>query len=147
MQHIALEGRCFVLSACQYLTRADCPPDYDTLQGDDPKAVLIRGGSATLDPLGNVLAEPAFDTEAILTADLDLSEVICGKYDFDVVGHYSRPDIFRLDVNEAPMFAVTNSHPILQEPTSNLSTETSSKSGRRLEKEVSAAQSAGSIRV
>jgi len=26
MRHVALEGRCFVLSACQYLTRADCPP-------------------------------------------------------------------------------------------------------------------------
>jgi nitrilase len=134
MQHIALEGRCFVLSACQYLTRADCPPDYETPEGNDPKAVLIRGGSAIVDPLGNVLAGPAFDAEAILTADLDLSEVIRGKYDFDVVGHYSRPDIFRLDVNETPLLPVSNSHPILREPTSNPSTETSSKPGRRLEK-------------
>src|SRR5258706_567129 len=45
MQHVALEGRCFVLSACQYLTRADCPADYASVQGNDPATVLMRGGS------------------------------------------------------------------------------------------------------
>ena len=45
MQTVALEGRCFVLSACQYLTRGDCPADYDAIQGADPKTVLMRGGS------------------------------------------------------------------------------------------------------
>jgi len=50
MRHIAVEGRCFVLSACQYLTRADCPDDYQPIQGDDPSAVLIRGGSTTSRP-------------------------------------------------------------------------------------------------
>src|SRR6185436_4178860 len=45
MRHIACEGRCFVLSACQYLRRGDCPPDYRGPPGDDPNQVLIRGGS------------------------------------------------------------------------------------------------------
>jgi nitrilase len=48
MRHVALEGRFFVLSACQYLTRKDCPPDYAAGPGDHPNAVLIRGGSCVV---------------------------------------------------------------------------------------------------
>jgi nitrilase len=107
MRHIALEGRCFVLSACQYLTRADCPADYACVQGDDPRTVLIRGGSCIVAPLGQVLAGPHFEGETILTADLDLAEIARGKYDLDVTGHYARPDVFRLYVNEQPARAVT----------------------------------------
>jgi nitrilase len=102
MRHVALEGRCFVLSACQYLRRCDCPAGYDCLPGTDPAAVLIRGGSCIVGPLGQVLAGPVFDQECVLTADLDLAEIARGKYDFDVAGHYARPDVFRLQVNEAP---------------------------------------------
>jgi nitrilase len=100
MRHVALEGRCFVLSACQYLTRADCPTDYPGVQGD-PASVLMRGGSCIVAPLGQVLAGPNFEGECILTAELDLAEIVRGKYDFDVAGHYARPDVFRLIVNEA----------------------------------------------
>lgn len=106
MRHVALEGRCFVLSACQYLTRADCPADYAAIQGNDPKTVLIRGGSCIVAPLGQVLAGPRFDGECILTADLDPAEIARGKFDFDVVGHYARPDVFRLSVNEEATQAV-----------------------------------------
>lgn len=106
MRHVALEGRCFVLSACQYLRRSDCPADYACIQGDDPQTVLIRGGSCIVAPLGQVLAGPNYDGECILSADLDLAEIPRGKYDFDVAGHYARPDIFRLHVNEKPATAV-----------------------------------------
>lgn len=106
MRHVALEGRCFVLTACQYLTRADCPADYAALQGDDPATVLMRGGSAIVGPLGRVLAGPHFDGETILTAEIDTAEIPRGKYDFDVTGHYARPDVFRLHVNERPAPAV-----------------------------------------
>lgn len=106
MRHIALEGRCFVLSACQYLTRADCPPDYAAVQGDDPQTVLIRGGSCIVGPLGEVLAGPCFGSECVLTADLDLDEIARGKLDFDATGHYARPDVFRLHVNTRPMRTV-----------------------------------------
>jgi nitrilase len=102
MRHVALEGRCFVLSACQYLRRSDCPADYACVQGDDPATVLMRGGSCIVGPLGQVLAGPHFDGETILTADLDFAEIARGKYDLDVVGHYARPDVFRLSVNERP---------------------------------------------
>jgi len=100
MRHIAFEGRCFVLSAVQYVRRGDCPADYPAIQGDDPSTVLIRGGSVIVNPLGVVLAGPHYDGEAILTADLDLDQIVEGKYDLDVVGHYARPDVFRLIVNE-----------------------------------------------
>lgn len=107
MQHIAQEGRCFVLSACQYLTRADAPDDYDCVQGDDPETVLINGGSCIVDPFGDILAGPVYGAETILYAEIDMRQIIRGKYDMDVVGHYARPDVFDLRVNEQPMRGVS----------------------------------------
>jgi nitrilase len=99
MRHIALEGRCFVLSAVQYLTRADCPADFHPVQGDAPDTVLIRGGSAIYGPLGEEIASPVYDREAVVTADIDVGAIARGKYDFDAVGHYARPDIFTLNID------------------------------------------------
>lgn len=101
MRHIAYEGRTFVLSACQYMTRADAPADYDCHQGNDPQTVLIRGGSVIVNPLGEIVAGPVYDREAIIAADIDMDDVIRGKYDLDVAGHYARPDVFGLNVDEA----------------------------------------------
>ena len=106
MRHVALEGRCFVLTACQFLRKRDFPASVRVGLGDSPDAVLMRGGSAIVSPLGKVLAGPDFDGETILTAELDLDEIGRGKFDFDVAGHYSRPDVFQLIVNEAPMLPV-----------------------------------------
>ncbi len=99
-QHVALEGRCFVLTACQYLRRGDCPKDYAAVHGDDPATVIMRGGSAIIGPLGQVLAGPVYNEDAILVTEIDPDDISRGKYDFDVVGHYARPDVFRLHVNE-----------------------------------------------
>jgi nitrilase len=107
MQHVALEGRCFVLTACQHLRRSDCPADYAAVHGDDPDTVIMRGGSAIIGPLGQVLAGPLYNQHGILTAEIDLAEISRAKYDFDVVGHYARPDIFQLHVNEQAMRPVT----------------------------------------
>jgi nitrilase len=106
MQHIALEGRCFVLTACQFIRKKDFPDTVRVSLGDTPESVLMRGGSAIVNPLGQVLAGPHFGSETILIADLDLNDIGRGKFDFDVSGHYSRPDVFQLSVNEAPMKAV-----------------------------------------
>jgi nitrilase len=108
MQHVALEGRCFVLSACQFIRKKDFPASVRVALGDSPEAVLMRGGSAIVSPLGQVLAGPHFEGETILTAELDLNDIGRGKFDFDVAGHYSRPDVFRLIVNEEPMAPVVS---------------------------------------
>lgn len=111
MRHIALEGRCFVLGCNQYVTKSMYPPD---LVGREELAsqpeVMCRGGSVIVSPLGEVLAGPLFDREGILYADLDLAQVAQAKYDFDVVGHYARPDVFQLLVNEKPAPPVTFFH-------------------------------------
>jgi nitrilase len=107
MRHIAMEGRCFVLTACQHITRAAFGPDHESALGDDPDTVMMRGGSAIVGPLGQVLAGPDFNGETILYADLDTAEVMRAKFDFDVTGHYARPDVFRLEVDTRPKRAVT----------------------------------------
>jgi nitrilase len=96
-----MEGRCFVLSCNQYVTKDMYPKDlacYDELKGSPE--IMSRGGSAIIDPNGDYLAGPLFDEAGILFADLDLSLILRSRYDFDVVGHYSRPDVFKLIVNE-----------------------------------------------
>ena len=110
MQHVALEGRCFVLTACQFLRKQDFPRTVRVQLGDSPESVLMRGGSAIINPLGKVLAGPYYDGEKILMASLDLDEIERGKFDFDVAGHYSRPDVFQLIVNEAATRPVTSTN-------------------------------------
>ena len=111
IRHIALEGRCFVLSACQFTQRRDYPADYP-IDGDPAEdTILMRGGSCIIGPLGQMLAERCFDAEAVLTAEIDPGEIARGKYDFDVVGHYARPDVFQLMVNEHQQSAVQVNRP------------------------------------
>ena len=109
MRHIALEGRCFVLSANQFVRRSDYPGDYPVGTPDSDE-VLIAGGSCIVDPFGEVLAGPARGGEAVLMADLDLDQIVRGKFDLDVTGHYARPDVFRLVVNTDPQLPVSSSH-------------------------------------
>jgi nitrilase len=92
MRHIAFEGRCFVLSAVQHTAR-------------------IRGGSIIVNPQGQVLAGPVYGEETVLAADLNMDEIAEGKYDFDATGHYSRPDLFSLRVNESEQRSVAREDP------------------------------------
>lgn len=106
VRHIALEGRCFVLSSNQFSRLADYPSDIPNALAGEPDQVLSRGGSCIVNPYGEVLAGPEYEGEVILTAELDVDEIARGKYDFDVTGHYARPDVFRLHVNESPQAPV-----------------------------------------
>jgi len=112
LRHIAREGRCFVLGCNQYVTRAMYPtdlPGIDELAGQPE--VMCRGGSAVISPLGEVVAGPLYDQEGILYATLDMGEVVRSRFDFDVVGHYARPDVFQLHVDTRPQPAVSGFGP------------------------------------
>lgn len=107
LRHIGCEGRCFVLGCNQFVTKAMYPADLDGIADlRDLPEVLCRGGSAIVSPLGEYVAGPLFDEEGILVADLDMAEVARGKFDFDVAGHYARPDVFQLKINEQPALPV-----------------------------------------
>jgi nitrilase len=108
LQHIALEGRCFVLGCNQYVTRAMFPTDLEGVEeelGDRPDP-LCRGGSVVYGPQGELVAGPLWDEEGLLLATLELDAIARGKYDFDVTGHYARPDVFTLTVDERPQYPV-----------------------------------------
>jgi nitrilase len=87
MRHIAYEGRCFVLSACQRLTKEDWPVDLREVGG------IIEGRSLIVSPQGGVVAGPMAET-GLLVAAIDMDEIARGKFDLDVAGHYNRPDVF-----------------------------------------------------
>ncbi|KAI0493765.1 hypothetical protein KFK09_023890 [Dendrobium nobile] len=111
MTHIALEGGCFVLSANQFCRRKDYPPppDYEFSGAEEepsPNSVVCAGGSVIISPSGVVLAGPNYEGEALITADLDLGEIVRAKFDFDVVGHYSRPEVLSLTVKDHPQHPV-----------------------------------------
>ncbi|MEZ5718372.1 MAG: carbon-nitrogen hydrolase family protein [Burkholderiaceae bacterium] len=107
MQHVAMEGRCFVLSSCQHLRRAQLPMDalHNRLP-EAPDTLLMRGGSCIISPMGKVLTGPVYGEDVLLTAEIDLDDIPRAQMDFDPVGHYARPDVFQLAVNTAPQRAV-----------------------------------------
>ncbi len=101
LRHIACEGRCYVLGCNQFVTKDMYPTNLPGIEElADQADIMCRGGSAIIGPLGEVVAGPLYDEEGILYAELDLAEVARSKFDFDVVGHYARPDVFNFSVNE-----------------------------------------------
>ena len=101
MQHIAMEGRCFVLGCNQFFKKSMYPDKYQTLVKDEPENIC-RGGSVIVSPLGKIIAGPLWDKSGVLIAELDLEEITLSKLDFDVIGHYSRNDIFQFNVLNQP---------------------------------------------
>ncbi|OAA57049.1 carbon-nitrogen hydrolase [Niveomyces insectorum RCEF 264] len=104
MQHVAKEGRCFVVSANSVYKVADFPPDYPPFTPEHhdrrpdgspwgPDDILSHGGSCIVGPLGEFLAEPVWDKESIVYADLNMPAITEARMDFDPVGSYSRPDV------------------------------------------------------
>lgn len=106
MRHIALEGRCFVLSCNQFARRMDYPDDYPAYREAPPEEVVCRGGSCIVGPLGDYLAGPSLGREEILVADLDMDDIVRSRFDLDPVGHYARPDILQLIIDDRPKRSV-----------------------------------------
>lgn len=101
MRHIAFEGRCFVMMSNQYVEKSMYPKDLKYYQDlENQPEIMCRGGSCIINPYGEYLAGPLFDRAGILTADLDLNEITRAKFDWDPVGHYNRPDIFKFEIRE-----------------------------------------------
>jgi nitrilase len=118
LRHIACEGRCFVLGCNQFVKKDMYPNDLETLHElDDQPDVMCRGGSVIVSPFGEVIEGPLYGEEDILYAELDLGEIVKGKVDFDVVGHYARPDVFQLLINEEPSEPIKYTHPPKEKPT------------------------------
>jgi len=101
MQHIALEGRCYVLGCNQYFTKSMYPQKYQHLIENEPEEIC-PGGSIIVSPFGEIIAGPLYGKSDALVAELDLDNIGLSKLDFDVIGHYARPDIFEFFVNHQP---------------------------------------------
>ncbi|WP_350288141.1 carbon-nitrogen hydrolase family protein [uncultured Croceitalea sp.] len=105
MKHIALEGRCYVLGCNQYFTKSMYPSKYQELALDEPEA-MCPGGSVIVSPHGKIIAGPLFGASGVLTAEINLDDIINSKMDFDVNGHYNRNDIFEFTINRQPEIKV-----------------------------------------
>lgn len=102
MIHIAREGRCYVIGCNQIIRKSDYPDHLRKELAADRPELLSRGGSVIVSPMGEILAGPLYEEEGILTADADRDELIRSKMDFDVIGHYSRDDVFDFQVPGQP---------------------------------------------
>lgn len=109
-QHYAFEGRCFVIAAGAILRKSDITTDFGlpldslknparTATNDKEDDFILMGGSGIINPEGKWIAGPTFYEEEIMYADIDLDDVSKGKLSLDVAGHYNRPDIFQLTVD------------------------------------------------
>jgi nitrilase len=93
MIHIACEGRCYVLGCNQIITKSQYSSALQAELAAMPE-MMSNGGSVIISPLGRVLAGPHWDREGVISAQLDPGEIVRSKMDFDVIGHYARPDLF-----------------------------------------------------
>ena len=102
LRHIALEGRVFVIGVAPLLRGSDVPDDVPGRQevwgGEDDW--MCRGASTIVGPDGDVLAGPLMEEEGILYSELDAATARRSRAEFDPVGHYSRPDVFRLSIDD-----------------------------------------------
>jgi nitrilase len=102
MQHIACEGRCFVIGVNQFFEHKDYDEAYAPYISMMDNEFVSRGASVIVSPLGEILAGPLIGKAGILTAELDMDEIVKSKLGFDSIGHYAREDVFQLLINGIP---------------------------------------------
>jgi nitrilase len=100
VKHIAIEGHCYVINANMFFTNKSYPMELLATRKEIEKLpeIVCRGGSGIIDPYGHLLSEPLWNQQGTIYADLDLNKVIASRMEFDGIGHYSRPDILKLEV-------------------------------------------------
>ena len=101
IQHIAMEGKCFFINADMIVRRSSYPSDIHEQEAVSALPELVcRGGSCIIDPYGPYVTEPVWDEETIIYAELDMNLPAACKMEHDAVGHYARPDVLELKVND-----------------------------------------------
>ena len=101
IQHIAIEGKCYVVNADMLIRRSSYPLDlHEEEKIKQLPEMVCRGGSCIIDPFGHYLTEPIWDKECVIYAELDMELPAACKMEHDVVGHYARPDVLELIVHE-----------------------------------------------
>ena len=102
VQHIGLEGRCYFINADMVFTRGDYPRArlHCSEEIDRLPEIVCRGGSCVIDPFGNFYTEPVWDKEELIVTTLDLGKAASAKMEFDPCGHYARPDVLELRIND-----------------------------------------------
>lgn len=103
-RNVAYMCKCFVISACGINSEAMIA-DFATNEADEAflRDESKTGGTCIISPAGEIIAGPIpGDQEGIVYADVDFEACIRGKMLHDVAGHYSRSDVFKLFVNDAP---------------------------------------------
>lgn len=99
IQHIALEGRCYLINCDMFFTKESYPENLHCREEIDKLPhIVCRGGSCIVDPYGHYETRPVWDKEQIIYADLNMDKVSMSRMEFDVCGHYARPDVLRLHV-------------------------------------------------
>lgn len=101
MRHIAMEGKCYVLGCNQFFKKSMHTERFQALLENEHEEIC-RGGSIIVGPQGEIIAGPLYDKSGMLTAELDLEKLIANKLDFDAIGHYSRKDIFHIEIKNQP---------------------------------------------
>ena len=109
MQHIAREGCCWVISSGVALHTKDIPNDFPERENLYPESEewINPGDSAVISPRGEVIAGPYHNTQENIYVDIDVEDVAISRRGFDVAGHYSRPDIFTLHVDQKPQTSIS----------------------------------------
>ena len=104
MQHIAKEGRCWVLGAGCCFQAGDVPEGFPGREQLYPEAGewINDGDSLVVDPMGKIAAGPLHREKGVLVADIDVGRVAAARRTLDVAGHYGRPDVFRLEIDRRP---------------------------------------------
>ncbi len=103
MQHIAREAKCWVLCCGVALERQDLPDDFPDLERLYPveDEWINPGDSLIVSPSGEIVAGPLSKQKGYLICDIDVELAVNSRRALDVAGHYSRPDVFQLQVDQS----------------------------------------------